>query len=325
MNDPLPESLGGITAVAGLRVGHDTDRAAGTGCTVVLYEAGAVGGVDVRGAAPGTRETDLLRPENLVAEVHAVLLAGGSAFGLDAATGVMRYLAERDRGFLTGHGRVPIVPAAVLYDLGLGRPDVRPDADSGYRACLAASDGLPIEGSVGAGTGATVGKAGGPETAMKGGLGTAAVRLGNGVTVGALVAVNAFGDVIDPEQVALLAGARNAGGWLDSVELVRQGLPPGGFAGASTTLAVVATDAALDKARAQRVAQMAHDGFARTIRPAHTMFDGDVVFVLATGQAGESETTALGVAAELAVARAIVRAICLADSLHGRPAWRDLT
>jgi L-aminopeptidase/D-esterase-like protein len=309
----VADAAGSLTDVAGLRVGHWTDLAAGTGCTVILCESGAVGGVDVRGAAPGTRETDLLRPGSLVERAQAVLLTGGSAFGLDAASGVMRYLAERGVGFATAHGPVPIVPAAVLYDLGLGRSDVRPDAAAGYQACLAATDGPVAEGTVGAGTGATVAKLRGPAGAVKGGLGTASVRLTDGHTVAALVAVNAVGAICDPETGQLLAGPRGD-------------TSPGEFPlGTNTTIGVVATDAPLDKAATNRLALQAHDGLARTICPAHTQFDGDTLFALSLPGANSApaDPLALGTAAADVMARAVVRAIQQATALHGVPALRD--
>ena len=320
---------GSIADVPGLRVGHYTDLEAATGCTVVLCEAGAVGGVDVRGSAPGTRETDLLRPTSLVQHVHGVLLTGGSAFGLDAATGVVRYLEERGVGFDVGVARVPIVPAAVLFDLGVGSTRVRPDAAAGYQACLAATAGQVAEGSVGAGTGATVGKLLGLAGATKGGVGTASLSLPSGIVVGAIVAVNAVGDVVDPETGRIIAGARGPSGFVDTVRQVLGGSAWPAFAsappGANTTIGVVATNAALSKEGTNKVAQMAHDGLARAIRPAHAMHDGDTIFALATGErSGEVDVSAVGTAAAEVVARAIVRAVCQATSVAGVPAARDL-
>lgn len=330
---------GSITDIAGLSLGHATEGGRPTGCSVVLCEAGATCGVDVRGAAPGTRETDLLRPDNLVEQVHAVLLAGGSAFGLDAAAGVMRWLEERGCGHavgpVVGAGpaaapvRVPIVPAAVLFDLWLGDPRIRPGADSGYAACAAACSGLPEQGNVGAGAGATVGKLFGIESAMKGGIGTASLRIG-AVTVAALVAVNAIGDVVDPASGRILAGARTVDGRapLDSVAAILRGeLPQGALAGMATTIGVVATDAALTKAQANKLATMAHDGLARCIRPVHTMSDGDTLFALATGGSGRSgEMTVLGVMAAEVTARAVLNAVRAATALFEPPlpAERDL-
>ncbi|HEY8449837.1 MAG TPA: P1 family peptidase [Bacillota bacterium] len=312
-----------ITQVPGIRVGHATDAGALTGCTVVLPDEPAVAGVDVRGGAPGTRETDLLRPGRLVERVHAILLTGGSAFGLEAAAGVMRWLEERGIGFATGYAPVPIVPAAVLYDLGIGRADRRPDAAMGYEACRAATAGPVAEGNIGAGTGATVGKALGMAGAMRGGIGSYSQRLASGVIVGALVAVNCLGDVYDPDSGERLAGARDpsSGAPVDGAQLLRdRDAPPPGL---NTTLAVVAVDAIFDKAEATRVAEIAHDGFARAIRPVHTQFDGDVIFVLATGRR-RADVSAVGAAAADVVARAIVRAIKAAHSAAGIPAWRDL-
>ena len=312
---------GSITDVHGLKVGHAHDLRARTGCTVVLCEAGgAIAGVDVRGAAPGTRETDLLTPGNLVERVHAVVLTGGSVFGLDSACGVVRYLEERGVGFDTGAARVPIVPAAVIYDLAAGSASVRPDARMGQAACELASNDRVEEGQVGAGAGATVGKILGPAFASPGGIGTASIKLKTGVTVGALVVVNAFGDIIDSETGRILAGARapQGRGWLDTSSAIAQASfaaqrsadpspPPAPFSAIeNTTLAVVATDGALTKAQAQRVAMMAHDGLARAIRPVHTMFDGDTVFALSTGDLQADVTTIGSVAADL-VARAVAR------------------
>ena len=319
-----------ITDVKGIRVGHYTDRLGITGCTVVLCEGGAVGGVDVRGSAPGTRETDLMHPVNLVQEAHAVLLTGGSAYGLDAASGVMRWLEEQDAGFDVGVGVVPIVPAAVLFDLTIGDPRARPGAEAGYQACQSASDDAVTEGCVGAGTGATVGKLLGPKFATKCGLGTASVRIGKGIVVGAIVAVNAFGDVIDPETGAILAGTRKpvVGGFVNTVKQMQGNLGQTVLGFANTTLAVVATDACLSKEAANKVAQMAHDGLARSIRPVHTMFDGDTVFALATGKSSkkrqEADPSVVGVAAAEVLAQAVVRAAQQAESLGGLPAARDL-
>ena len=317
---------GSLTHVSGLSVGQWTDPEAATGCTVVLCDGeGAVAGVDVRGSAPGTRETDLLDPVAVVQRVHAVLLAGGGAFGLDAASGVMRWLEARGRGVEMGALRVPIVPAAVLFDLPFGRPDVRPDAAAGEAACTAAS-GQPVsQGSVGAGTGATVGKIAGLEHATKGGLGSAAVQLAGGVIVGAMAAVNAAGDVVDPASGAVIAGSRlPGGGFLRAADWLREHAPQVGV-GQSTTLAVVATDAELTKAEAAKVAAMAHDGLARTIDPVHTMLDGDTVFALATGAAGvHADVSAVGAAAAAALAEAVLAAVREATSLAGVPAARDV-
>lgn len=308
----------------GYRIGHWTNLQRGTGCTVVLCEAGAVGGVDVRGSAPGTRETDLLDPSNTVNEVHAVLLGGGSAFGLGAADGVMRYLYERRVGLDVGVARVPIVPAAILFDLGLG-PVAWPDAQAGYAACQAATDARPAEGSVGAGTGATVGKLLGPAGMMKGGIGYAAVTTGSGATIAALVAVNAVGDVVDPKTGRIVAGARAPqGGFAESVALlVREAVEPP-LPGLNTTIGVLMTDAALNKAQARAVARAAHDGLAWSIRPTHTMHDGDALFVLARGDK-PVDVLSLSTAASVAVSRAVLRAVETAEGLHGVPAVSDLT
>ena len=311
--------LNAITDVAGIAVGQVSDDRAGTGCTVVLCERGATVGVDARGPAPGTRETDLARPGHLVERAHGVLLAGGSAFGLAAADGVMRYLEGRGVGFPTGVAVVPIVPAAILFDLAVGDARVRPDAAMGLAACQAATTGPVVEGSVGAGTGATVGKILGPRSAMKGGLGTAS-RSAGGVTVGAIVAVNAFGDVVDPASGAILAGARNplGGGFLDTVSALGSlvGKAVTAFA-ESTVIGVIATDARLSKEEASLVASCGHDGLARAVRPAHTLF------ALATGRRRAPVTLVSALAAEV-VAEAIVRGIRAAAGLPGLPAWRDL-
>ena len=311
-----------ITDVPGIKVGHYTDKEAATGSTVILCEEGAVAGVDVRGSAPGTRETDPLRPMSLVGQAHAILLGGGSAFGLDAAGGVMRYLEERGYGFDVGVAKVPIVPAAILFDLRLGSSKVRPGPEEGYQACLAASSGQVAEGSVGAGTGATVGKILGPERMTKSGLGTASRRLGN-ITIGAIVAVNAFGDVIDPESGEVIAGPRNIeqGGFFRTIDIMKRIKESKSPIPTNTTIGVVATDASLNKEQVNKVAQMAHDGLARAIRPAHTMVDGDAIFVLSTGKGGEGEdVTIIGSIAAEVLATAIVRAVRQAEGLAGIPA-----
>lgn len=313
-------SAGSLTDVRGLAVGHHTDHRRPTGCTVVLCGAdGAVAGVDVRGAAPGTRETELLSPLNAVERVHAVLLAGGSAFGLDAAGGVMRWLDERGIGVPVGPARVPIVPAAILFDLWVGDASIRPDAASGYAACEAASAAPVAEGNVGAGTGAAVGKMFGIGRAMRGGLGSASITVG-GVTVAALVAVNAIGDVVDPRSGRPIAGARSADGsrLLGSIDALKRGdVPAPPRPGSATTLGIVATDATLTKAQANKLAQMAHDGFARSINPVHTMGDGDTIFALATGRgAGDASLSVLGALGAEAMAEAVVRAVRAARPLR---------
>jgi L-aminopeptidase/D-esterase-like protein len=314
----LDSRPGAITDVPGIEAGHFTDARRPTGCTVVIARDGAVAGVDVRGAAPGTRETDLLAPGNLVQRVHAIMLAGGSAWGLEAATGAVRWLEEHGVGLDVGVGRLPLVPAAVLFDLHLGDMRVRPDAAAGYAACAAAGRQPPAEGNVGAGAGAVVGKAFGMQHAMKGGVGTAALRVG-GVTVGALIACNAMGDVVDPETGRPLAGARAADGRTlrDTRRALLRGEQPHTLlAGSNTTIGVIATDAQLTKAQAQRLAMAGHDGLARAINPVHTMSDGDTLFTLATGRAPDHPgmLTLVTMAAE-AVARSTVRAVMAARTL----------
>jgi L-aminopeptidase/D-esterase-like protein len=284
-----------ITAIPGLLVGHDDDAEALTGCTVILTPEGATAAVDVRGAAPGTRETDLLRPENLVNQVHGILLTGGSAFGLAAAAGVMRWLYEHGYGFDTGVARVPIVPAAVIFDLAVGRADVWPDEVAGYRACRSASSASVAIGRVGAGAGATVAKLMGPAGAQPGGLGSAVVTMPGGGLVGAIAVVNAVGEIYDPatgDKIVAAGGGEPAAGWPI----------PGG----NTTLAVVATDVQLNKSQCLRVAQMSHDGLARTIRPSHTLYDGDTIFALSTGGSGPGDANLVGIFAALAIEQAIL-------------------
>ena len=317
-----------ITDVAGIRVGHWTNRRAATGCTVVLCPPGTVGGVDVRGAAPGTRETDLLRPENAVSEVHAILLSGGSAFGLAAASGVMEELAERGIGLSFGGHTIPIVPAAILFDLGVGRA-AHPDADAGRRAVRRARGGVIDVGSVGAGTGATIAKSAGREHALKGGIGTASERLDSGVVVAALVALNAVGGVRDPqtgEQIAAPRGKRREFQDLDELVRAMPAVPP--TPGEHTTLAVVATNARLTKTQTNRMATVAHDGLGSAIWPVHTRADGDVVFGLATGEVEvtAAELTGIEAYATRAVERAIVNAVRSAESLADTPSvaeWRS--
>ncbi|HEX6108779.1 MAG TPA: P1 family peptidase [Ktedonobacteraceae bacterium] len=308
-----------ITDIPGIRVGRFTNLEAATGCTVILCDTPAIGGVDVRGSAPATRETDLLHPLNLVEQVDAVVLTGGSAYGLDAASGVMRYLEEQGLGYDTGVARIPIVPAAAIFDLGFGSANVRPDAEAGYQACKNATAEPVMQGNIGAGTGATVGKMAGPSFMMKGGLGSASTLLSDGTLVGALVVVNALGDIIDPQTQKVVAGARNPAGH--------------GFLAANpfgnTTIAVVATNASLTKGQTNKIAQMAHDGIAQTIRPAHTMFDGDTIFGLAMGPKlqimtnstiAASQVSTIGATAATTLARAIIKAVRHATELHGVPA-----
>ncbi len=314
-----------ITDVLGVEVGHFTDPRRPTGCTVLITRDGAIGGVDVRGAAPGTRETDLLHPSNLVDQVHAVLLAGGSAWGLDAAAGVMRWLEKHGIGLSVRYGLVPIVPAAVLFDLPLGDARIRPDAAAGYKACAAAGRHPPDEGNVGAGAGALVGKLFGIERAMKAGIGSASITL-DGVTVGAIVACNALGDVVEPSSGRVVAGARTADGQslLDIRRAVLAGDQPNPLLpGTNTTLGIVATDAMLTKAQAHRLAQVSHDGLARAINPVHTMSDGDTMFAVGTGKSGRSiGMMALSLLAAEVTARAVLRAVRAAQSVTvGAQTW----
>ena len=294
-----------LTAIDGITVGHATDLTARTGCTVVLCPAGATAGVDVRGAAPGTRETEALRPGRLVQKAHAVLLTGGSAFGLDAAGGVVQYLEEQNVGFPAGSVRVPIVPSAVIFDLGVGDANVRPDREMGYQACLNATDESVVMGAVGAGTGATVGKAPGV-TSSPGGVGSACVRLDSGLIVAAIMIVNALGNVVCPRTGEILAGGKENGDFVDITERL---LDADLVQGTNTTIGVVATNATLSPAEVHRVAEMAHDGMARAIRPAHTMFDGDTLFALATGPHTGSSVNTVGILAAEVVAEAIVNAV----------------
>jgi len=323
-----PGQAGGITDVQGIKVGHFTESRRPTGCTALLFEKGATAGVDVRGSAPGTRETDLLNPINTVQQVYAILLSGGSAFGLDAASGVMRYLDERHIGYAVGNIVVPIVPAAILYDLGIGDSKIRPTAESGYKACQSASAGRVAEGNVGAGAGATIGKMFGMKQAMKSGLGSASIRVGDtGIVVGAIVAVNAVGDVIDPKSGHIIAGARRPDGvgFMDSMARIRAGYSVRLEPVKNTTIGVVATNAALDKAQATKVAQMAHDGLARTINPVHSPSDGDTIFAVATGAiAVRANHGSIGALAADVMALAVLRAVMNARGIPGLPSYSDL-
>ena len=312
-----------ITDIPGVRVGHDTHLEAGTGCTVILCDPPAIGGVDVRGGAPATRETDLLRPMHLVDSVHAIVLTGGSAFGLDAASGVVRYLEEQQIGYDVGVAKVPIVPAAAIFDLAFGSATIRPDAEAGYRACQQANAEATQQGNIGAGTGATVGKMLGPAFAMKGGLGSASTTLTDGVRVGALVIVNAFGNILDLQTQQVIAGGRPP--------LSTGGTPDGASPFGNTTIAVIATNASLTKEEVNKVAQMAHNGLAQAIRPAHTLFDGDTVFALALGPREQRhidlatnayQVSMIGAAAAKVLAQAIVNGVRQATDLHGVPATR---
>lgn len=313
-----------ITDVPKIKVGHAHNLAAATGCTVVICESGAVAGVDVRGGAPGTRETDLMNPGNLVEKVHAIYLSGGSAFGLDGASGVVRYLEEKGIGFDTGVAKVPIVPGAVLFDLSIGDSKIRPDSAMGYEACLNISDNNSLMGNVGAGAGATIGKILGDDFAMKGGLGTASVKSGE-LVVGALVAVNCLGDIIDIYTGKLIAGALNKtrDGLISTIELMKRGVPYTAALGTNTTIGVIATNARLSKAEAHRVAFMAHDGYARAINPVHTMFDGDTIFCMAIGEV-DADISTVGALAADTMARAIVKGVKAAESLYGRISYKDL-
>ncbi|MBE3578513.1 MAG: P1 family peptidase [Caldanaerobacter subterraneus] len=314
-----------IKEIEGIKVGNAENVEAGTGCTVVICEEGATPGVDVRGGAPGTRETDLIRSENFVEKIHAVVLAGGSAFGLDAASGVMKYLEERGIGFDTGVLKIPIVASAILFDLAVGNPYIRPDFEMGYKACVNAEKGEFTCGNKGAGTGATVGKFLGIKRAMKSGLGCYALQAGE-LKVGAVVAVNALGDVFDPETGEVIAGLLDEKGEkiISTEKVIIDGLgaDKNVFQG-NTTIGVVITNAMLSKAEANKVASMAHDGYARAIKPVHTMFDGDTIFVMATGKV-KVDPTSVGVLAVKAVERAIVRALKEAESAYGLKSYKDL-
>lgn len=313
-----------ITDIPGIKVGHYTDLLAATGCTVILCEQGAVAGVDVRGSAPGTRETDLLRPMNVVERVHAIVLSGGSAFGLDAASGVMKYLEEKNAGYTTAAGRIPIVPAAVLFDLSIGSPEVRPGAEQGYEACKNATAGEVQQGCVGAGTGAMVGHLFGNARATKSGLGSSSEIMAGDIIVAALIAVNAFGDVIDAQNGQVLAGIRRVGkkGFESTINYLKEGVKYITDSGQHTTIGVIATNALLTKEQANKLAQMAQDGLARAINPCHTMLDGDTVFSLSLGEK-RGDVTAIGAIAAEVVARAIKKAIMQAVGLAGIPARAD--
>jgi L-aminopeptidase/D-esterase-like protein len=326
-----PQSSGArnhtLTAVTGIKVGHHTLSERPTGCTVILAEQGAVGGVDVRGSAPGTRETDLLNPTNLVEKVNAIVLAGGSAFGLAAADGVVKYLEEKHVGFPTGAGVVPIVPAAILYDLQVGTGSIRPGPDCGYAAARAATSDPVVEGNVGAGAGATVGKLMRADRAMKGGVGSAAIEVPGGLVVAAIVAVNAAGNVMDPTTGQFIAGGRTDDGrGIADLRAMLRGGPTGRSRPIeNTTIGVVATNATLTKAQATKLAQMAHDGYARSIYPSHLMIDGDAIFTLAIGTRSETpDVNRLGALAADVMSDAIVRAVRAATGIPGYPAARDL-
>jgi L-aminopeptidase/D-esterase-like protein len=317
---PQGKRVKGLTDIPGIRVGHVSDYGAITGCTAILCEQGAVAGVDIRGSASGTEEIATLDPGHVTDRLHGVLLAGGSAFGLEAASGVRRYLERRGVGYQTGAAKVPIVTAAILYDLGIGRADVRPSLAMGEAAASAANTEAVKEGCVGAGTGATVGKIFGMKQAMKSGLGSYTVALPDGVLVSSLVAVNPFGDVRDPAGGKIVAGARRSAEsreFVDTEEQMKRGAR-GGRTVSHTTLAVIATNARLTKVQATKLAQMAGLGMARTIFPVNTMFDGDIVFGLSLGDR-PADLNTLGVAAADAVAQAILRAVRLAKTMGGVP------
>ncbi|MDD4570661.1 MAG: P1 family peptidase [Tepidanaerobacteraceae bacterium] len=313
-----------LTDVQGILVGHAQDYEAGTGCTVILCKKGAIAGADVRGGAPGTRETDLLEPDKLVEKIHGIYLSGGSAFGLDGASGVMHFLESEGIGFDVGVTKVPIVPAAVIFDLSVGSFRKRPDFNMGYQACLNANDKNDAMGNIGAGTGATVGKYFGDEFSMKGGIGTASITVGE-LVVAALVVVNCVGDVINPDTGRILAGTLNKAktGFSNTIEIIKRGVSYGESLGRNTTIGVVATNGLISKSEAGRVATVAHNGYARTIRPVHTMSDGDTIFCISTGSV-RTDMSTVGVLAAEVMADAIVRAVKNADSLYGKPSYNSI-
>lgn len=312
-----------ILDVKGLKVGQVQDEDGLTGCTVVICEEGAVCGVDVRGSAPGTRETDLLDPINMIQKVHAVVLSGGSAFGLESTCGVSQYLEERNIGFDVGVAKVPIVVGAVLFDLAAGDPKCRPDKKMGYKACEMASDTVLKQGNYGAGCGATVGKIKGPEYAMKGGIGSYSIKLDNGLVVSALIAVNAFGDVYEDGNVIAGVLDNTKTKVLNSYELMKQGVNKGGFSIDNTTIGIVATNAKLDKAGCKKISQMAHDGYAKAIFPIHTPHDGDTIFTMATGEI-ETDITLLGSIAAEVVEKSIVNAIKNASDVKNILSYKNI-
>ncbi len=327
------KKLRAITDVPGIRVGHASDFKALTGCTVILFEEGAVGGIDIRGSATGTRQIDAFSHLHLVEKIHAILLSGGSAFGLDAVGGVMNYLEEKKKGFDVAKTKVPIVPAAVIFDFGIGDFRIRPDQKMAYQACLNASKKVE-EGSVGVGTGATVGKLFGIDRAMKGGVGTSSILGPRGIIVGALVVVNAFGDVIDFNSNLILAGARKSKRSLrlaDSSKCMKKGVTRKNFGGTmpsdadifNTTLGVIATNANLSKKEANQVAQMAHSGLVKMISPFHTTFDGDLLFTISYGKK-KADVNTIGLLGEIALSEAVKRAVIKADGFGIIPAYRDI-
>ncbi len=316
---------GAITDIPGIRVGHHTNKEGITGCTVILCEQGAIAGVDVSGSAPGTRETDVLRSGNLVERVQAVILSGGSAFGLDTAGGVMKYLEERGFGHQTSSIKVPIVPAAIIYDLNIGSSAIRPGADEGYQACLAATNAEVAEGCVGAGTGAAVGKILGMERATKSGLGTASREIVEDVVIAALVVVNAFGDVIEPGTGKIMAGPRkpNEGGFLSTSEMCMSSRFENAILSFNTVVGVVATNAKLSKVETNKLARLSQVGLARTIDPCHTMYDGDALFALSLGEK-KADINVLGAVVAKVVAEAVTRAVLQAETMGGVPAVKDI-
>lgn len=322
---PLQSQTGWITDVDGIKVGHLTDSRRPTGCTVVFHENGLIGGVDVRGAAPATRETDALSPLNVVDKIQGIVLSGGSAFGLDTATGVMRWMEEHGKGFPFGGSFVPVVPAAAVFDLSVGDAKIRPDADAGYKACHAAKSGAVEEGTIGAGAGCTVGKAGGGKP-MKGGIGTSSIKLPNGLVIGAIVAVNCAGDVIDPKTGKIVAAGRtpDGKGFVSAIDAYKSGrglVRPG----ENSTIGIVATNAALSKSEMTKIAQMAHDGLARCINPIHTMVDGDTIFAISTATSTvRANLSAIGALAAEAISDAVLRGVMKAKSVPGFPSYQEI-
>ncbi len=314
-----------INEIEDLKIGHADNKKGITGCSVFLFEKGAVAGVDIRGGAPGTRETALLKPDKLVDKIHAIMLAGGSAFGLDAASGAVKYLEENGIGFKTGAARVPIVSSSILYDLEIGSSEIRPDIDMGYQACLNASKDAFSNGNIGAGMGATIGKIAGPDQMMKGGLGTAAYKMGD-LKIGAAVAVNSLGDIINPHTGEIIAGVlnKNKNSFLDTEELFYENYKKNNnIFGTNTSLGVVITNAKLSKVEANKIATKAHNGYALTMSPAHTDFDGDTIFVASTSKINADINT-LNLLAVKVVKEAVLNAIKSADTIDGVISMNDL-
>ncbi len=312
-----------IFKIKGVKIGQAEDTEGVTGVTAIIFEEGAVAGVDVRGAAPGTRETDLLRPENLVEKVHAIVLSGGSAFGLDSMTGVVKYLEEQKIGFDVEVACVPIVTGAVLFDLGIGDPNIRPDAALGYEAARKANNSEFLEGNYGAGMGATVGKIRGTEYSVKSGIGTSTITFDDDLVVSAVVAVNAWGDVVEGDQV--VAGTLNDDKktFANGTKILLEGRGGKGFEGRNTTIGAIITNAVVTKAQAGKIAQMAHDGYGRAINPVHTMYDGDTIFAAGTGEI-EADINLVGIAAAEAMEKAIRRAVRNTQGLGGYPSLKEL-